>query len=243
MGRPNKPWYRPDIGWWVANIGRKQCRLAKGEDNKAEAERAFHELMALRPQRPDARDCRVCDLAEAFLEFARQEEYSEDTLRNYDFYLMNFCEARGYCKARDIIPHDVTQWVAAKKKRKKWNATSKYNGKRIVFRLFSWATEQGLLTVNPLNGFKREKPRITRRCLAEAAVIRSIIASHDSLAGFAVASPTVSSSMYAFRFVLSLRYTSFFVIFRSSSKRFWVHSPGNDEPETVVGRNEPARPK
>ncbi len=36
MGRRNKPWYRPDIGWWVTNIGRKQFRLAKGEDNKAD---------------------------------------------------------------------------------------------------------------------------------------------------------------------------------------------------------------
>ena len=49
-----------------------------------------------------------------------------------------------------------------------WNDTTEYNGKRIVFRLFSWATEQGLLTNNPLKGLKREKPETKRRCLTEA---------------------------------------------------------------------------
>lgn len=72
MGRPNKPWFRPDIGWWVTTIGRKQYRLAKGKskkDKKAEAKRAFHELMAFRPRRPEDDDGRVCDLVEAFLVF------------------------------------------------------------------------------------------------------------------------------------------------------------------------------
>ena len=74
MGRPNKPWYRPDIDWWVTNIGGKQFRIAKGKRNQAEAQRAFHELMALKPQRPEAHDARVCDLAEAFLDFARKKK-------------------------------------------------------------------------------------------------------------------------------------------------------------------------
>ena len=100
MGRPNKPWFRPDIGWWVTNIGGKQHRLAKAKTERdvkarAEAQRAFYELMAVRPQRPNAEDARVCDLAEAFLEFARTKKYSDDTLRNYYFYLMSFCEFRG----------------------------------------------------------------------------------------------------------------------------------------------------
>ena len=34
MGRPNKPWFRRDIGWWVTTIARKQYRLAKGKDKK-----------------------------------------------------------------------------------------------------------------------------------------------------------------------------------------------------------------
>ncbi len=163
MGRPNKPWFRPDVGWWVTNIGRKQFRLAQGKGNKAEAERAFHELMAVRPQRPDSHDARVCDLAEAFLEFARRKGYSDDTYRNYRFYIMGFCEFRGFRLAGEIITHDVTKWIATKK----WNDTTEYNAKRTVFRLFSWAKDEGLLAVNPLKGMRREKPETKRRCLLE----------------------------------------------------------------------------
>ena len=171
MGRPNKPWYRPDVGWWVTNIGGKQFRLAKGKQNQAEAKRVFHELMAIRPQRPDTHDARVCDLAEAFLEFVHKKKYSADTYRNYNFYLMSFCKYAGYCQAREIIPHDVTKWLIAPKedgKPKVWNDTTEYNAKRTVFRLFSWATDECLLTKNPLKGLKREKPETKRRCLTEA---------------------------------------------------------------------------
>ena len=88
MARPNKPWFRKDIGWWVTNVGPKQVRLAKGTSksdrpSQKAAEPAFHELMALRPKRPEAHDARVCDLTEAFLDFARRKKYSDDTLRNY----------------------------------------------------------------------------------------------------------------------------------------------------------------
>ncbi len=116
MGRRNKPWLRPDIGCWVTTIGRKQIRLAKAKNKnetepKKEAERAFHELMALRPQRPDAATARVCDLAEAFLDFAHRQKYSVDTYRNYNFYLLSFYKFAGFRQAREIIPNDVTRWL------------------------------------------------------------------------------------------------------------------------------------
>ena len=115
MGRRAKPWFRPDIGWWVTNVGGKQHRLAKGKANKAEAERAFHELMALTPRRPEAHDARVCDLVEAFLDFARKKKYSDDTIRNYSFYLMSFCLYAGDRQAREVIPNDVTNWLMSPK--------------------------------------------------------------------------------------------------------------------------------
>jgi len=168
MGRRNKPWYRPDIGWWVTNVGRKQFRLAKGKGNKAEADRAFHELMALRPRRPEAWNARTCDLVEAFLRFASHQGYANDTQRNYAFYLGKFCEHRGYVLAVDLIPDHVTEWIQSKG----WNATTAYNAKRAVFRVFSWAVDQGLLTRNPLARMKRENPEITRRCLTREEYCR-----------------------------------------------------------------------
>jgi integrase len=102
-------------------------------------------------------------LGEAFLEFARRKDYAPDTYRNYRFYIMGFCEFRGFRLAAEIIPHDVTEWIAAKN----WNDTTEYNAKRTVFRLFSWAKDEGLLAVNPLKGMRREKPEANRRCLLE----------------------------------------------------------------------------
>ena len=176
MGRRAKPWFRPDIGWWVTNAGGKQHRLVKAKNEnaakpKAEAQRAFHELMALTPRRPEAHDSRVCDLAEAFLDFARKKKYSDDTIRNYNFYLMSFCLYAGDRQAREVIPNDVTNWLMSPKDDgtpRVWNDTTEYNAKRYAFRLFSWATEEGLLAKNPLKGLKREKPETKRRCLTEA---------------------------------------------------------------------------
>jgi integrase len=174
MARPNKPWFRKDIGWWMVTLNGQKIRLAQGRENKADAERAFHELMAVRPQRPDSHSARVCDLAEAFLGFARQNEYSDDTYRNYSFYLMSFCESQGDHLARDVIPYHVTEWATSlkkphgKRKPKRWNDTTQYNAKRTVFRLFSWATEEGLLANNPIKKLRRDKPKSKRRCLTEA---------------------------------------------------------------------------
>lgn len=164
MGRRYKPWYRPDCGWWVTNIGRKQFRLAKGKDNQAEAERVFHELMALRPRRPDAWNARVCDLVDAFLRFTALAKYADDTRRNYEFYLQKFSEFRGHVLGAEAIPQHVTDWIQSNE----WNETTAYNAKRTVFRVFSWAVEQGLLTKNPLAKMKRENPEITRRCLTRS---------------------------------------------------------------------------
>ncbi|MGA2033339.1 MAG: site-specific integrase [Thermoguttaceae bacterium] len=170
MARPNSIWFRKDIGWWMVTLNGQKIRLAKGKENKSDAERAFHELMAVRPQRPDTLDSRVCDLAEAFLEFAKNKKFSPDTYRNYRFYLMGFCGCAGYRLAREVIPNHVTNWLTAPKENgdpKEWNDTTQYNAKRTVFRLFSWAKEEGLLAKNPLAGMTREKPEPKRRCLTE----------------------------------------------------------------------------
>lgn len=67
MPRPNKVWFRKDIGWWMVTINGKKVRLAKGISQKQEAERKFHELMAVRHESPENLDPRVVDLIESFL--------------------------------------------------------------------------------------------------------------------------------------------------------------------------------
>ena len=177
MGRRNKPWFRQDVGWWVTNVRGKQIRLAKGKSeydkkSKKEAERVFHEVMSLRPRRPDAHDARVCDIAEAFLDWA-EEDCSPDTYRNYRFYIASFAEVCGHLSAANVLPRDVNRWVRSPKGRKdapkstwkKWNETTVYNARRIVFRLFTWAVDEGYLRENPIKKLKRPKPQPRQRCL------------------------------------------------------------------------------
>lgn len=167
MGRRNKPWFHKEMGWWVTTIARKVYRLAPGKSkydstSEAEAWQAFHELMAFRPRQPDQADGRVCDLVEAFLAFySKPGRISADTLRNYRFYTQKFSEEWGYLRSSDIRVHHVDKWIDSRP----WNATSEYNGRRIVFRVFSWGVERGWLRENPLKGMTRAKPEITRRCL------------------------------------------------------------------------------
>jgi hypothetical protein len=47
MPRPNRPWFRNQTDWWMAKIGGKSHKLAKGRKNKAAAETKFHELMLI----------------------------------------------------------------------------------------------------------------------------------------------------------------------------------------------------
>ena len=147
-------------------VGHDDCPKAasarKGKDNKAEAERAFHELMAFRPRQPDRADGRVCDLVEAFLAFySKPGRIAGDTLRNYRFYTQKFAEACGYLRSVDIQVRHIDDWVDSHP----WNETSEYNARRIAFRVFSWGVERGWVRKNPLKGMVREKPDITRRCL------------------------------------------------------------------------------
>src|SRR5689334_14098194 len=45
MGRPRKPYFRESDGWWVSRFKGEYVKLAKGQENEAEARARFHELM------------------------------------------------------------------------------------------------------------------------------------------------------------------------------------------------------
>lgn len=46
MARPNSPWFRKSTGTWVTKVRGRQYTLAHGEENRDQAVKAFHELMA-----------------------------------------------------------------------------------------------------------------------------------------------------------------------------------------------------
>jgi integrase len=156
MSRPNKIWFRMDVGWWMVTIAGEKIRLAQGKKNRKEAEQKFHEVIAGRSQAPESPTARVADIVEAFLAWTKIHRSSE-TNRNYFWYGQSFSECCGYLQTSELKPIHITRWIDEKG----WKQTTERNARRSVYRAFSWACEEGVLTRNPLQGMRcpRAKPR------------------------------------------------------------------------------------
>lgn len=160
MARPNRIWFRKDIGWWMVTLGGKKVRLAQGKENKKLAEQKFHELAAMQARIPEAPSARVADVIEAFLAWAKRHR-SEETLRNYLWYGERFSEHSGYLLSSALKPIHLTRWIDAQG----WGQTTERNARRSIFRAFSWACEEGILPANPLTGMKCPKARTRQRIM------------------------------------------------------------------------------
>jgi hypothetical protein len=149
MSRPNKIWFRKDVGWWMVTIAGEKIRLAQGKKNRKEAEQKFHEVIAGRSQAPESPTARVADVIEAFLAWTTIHRSSE-TNRNYLSYGQSFSEHAGYLQTSELKPIHVTRWIDENG----WKQTTERNARRSIHRAFSWACEEGILTRNPLQGMK-----------------------------------------------------------------------------------------
>lgn len=171
MPRRPRPWYRvdksrPDKNGWYVNFGGRRHLLHRGKRSAADrkiAETKFHELMLLAVKAPEAPDATVASLCEAFLEWSARWQ-SPETHRGYLWYIQSFAELCGLHQAGELKPFHVNRWIDSKKR---WGATSRYNGLRSVFRVFNWACDEGLIDRNPLRGMKRPKPNIRSRYMTD----------------------------------------------------------------------------
>ena len=123
MARPNKIWFRKDIGWWMVTLSGEKIRLAEGRGNKRRAEQKFHELAAVRTCAPEGASARVADVIEAFLAWSKIH-LSEETNRNSIWYGQMFSEHCGYLSAaeacqqigpspRESLEHGATSQTSA----------------------------------------------------------------------------------------------------------------------------------
>jgi len=161
MARPNKIWFRKDIGWWMVTLGGVKTRLAEGKANKKAAQDKFHELALVQSRAPEAPSARVADVIEAFLAWSKLHR-SEETNRNYFWYGEKFAESAGYLLVPELKPIHVTRWVDEHG----WKETTERNARRSVYRAFSWAQEEGIIPANPLKGMKCPRARTRERALA-----------------------------------------------------------------------------
>lgn len=163
MPRPNKIWFRQDVGWWMVTLAGKKIRLAKGRENKHQAEQRFHELMLTRHQLPQGEVPHVADLVESFLAYS-ERRFAPDTYRNYRFYGQKFAEACGRLLVTDLKPFHVTRWIDTQA----WNQTTEGNARRVARRVMTWAMEEGLISFNPLARMKAVPCKSRERALTPA---------------------------------------------------------------------------
>ncbi len=148
--REAKPWFRKSNNSWYVEIDGRQVRLAKGRENRAEAVKQFHLLMAgSKPARQEDRSvAEVCDLYLVHSE----REHEPSTFAWHKHYLQLFCDRRGKLKAAGLIPFHLTAWLDA---HPDWKA-SRRHAAVIVKRAFLWASRQGLIAASPFKDFKVE---------------------------------------------------------------------------------------
>src|SRR5262245_64439638 len=97
MPQSPRPWFRKQTGWWMAQVDRKQVKLAFGRENKREAERKLREILTLKDANPLPESGRltVAAVIDLYLEHAKTR-CSERTLYERRLYLQAFAEKHGF---------------------------------------------------------------------------------------------------------------------------------------------------
>jgi integrase len=184
MARPRKPYFRESDGWWVSRFKGEYVKLAKGRENEAEANKRFHERMALEAicTPAESTDATTASLCEAFLAYS----HAENEPKTYQFYrdfLQQFVNLYGAVRVRDLKPYHITRWFEA---HPKWNQSTRRCAITAIKRAMNWAVHEGYLTNNPLKGVV--KPPVLRR---EKVVT---VDEHKTIIGAVRHTPPASSS-------------------------------------------------
>lgn len=168
--REAKPWFRKFDGWWYVQVAGKKVKLAKGLDNKREAVKKFHVLMAgTQPAHEPKSVEQVCDLYLAH----SKEEHEDSTFKWHETFLQRFCDRFGTIQSADLIPFHLTTWLDANKQ---WKGGRRHAAV-IVKRAFTWAKRQGLIPTDPFADFKVDRGGRRGRVVSVAEreeILRSI---------------------------------------------------------------------
>jgi integrase len=157
--RSAKPWYRAQRDAWCCYVNGALVTLAKGRDNKKEAEQEFHRLM-LHSGRVTVCKLTLAHVCDLFLEHS-DREHAEPTYDQYRHFLQSFCRKTGRIKATELKLHHLTRWL----QNSKWGQTSTRHAIGAVKTCFAWAKEQGHIPDNPFLAAKRPPARRRERIL------------------------------------------------------------------------------
>lgn len=175
MARPAKPWYRKsNDAWYVTHHG-KQIRLAKGKASRKEAYREFLKLTERCDPSTAARSSAEA-ICEMFLDHARVHN-KPNTVSGYERFVEPFAEMVKGLDGNAVLPRHVSGYLNA---HIDWNKTTRYNAITAIKRAWSWALEEGHITVNQLKPMKRPRPE-RREDIPDDRAISAFVAAANPL--------------------------------------------------------------
>src|SRR4051794_20445144 len=142
MPQAPRPWFRKQTGWWMAQVDRKQEKLARGKENKRAAEQRLRDLLSVRELNPEPESGRltVAAVIDLYIEFAKTR-IAPVVLEERTRYFQNFAEEHGYRVVNDkeCLPYHLTSWLDA---HPEWASDwTKHHAIAIIHRPFNWATK------------------------------------------------------------------------------------------------------
>jgi hypothetical protein len=140
MARPSKPWFRASKNTWYITLDGKKVSLGvQGEENKAAALKAWHNLMANGKPTPEPKveakaEITVAELLTAFLADA-EGRLKPGTVQVYKGWLRPFSEQHGNVKADTLTP----ALAEAYSRKPRWTQSSRHSFLASLSVAFRWA--------------------------------------------------------------------------------------------------------
>jgi integrase len=181
MARPSKPWYRTHDGWWYATIQGTSTKLAKGHDQKDEAERIWHELKAQEPAEID-KPGHLLTVVECFDLFL--DKHCEANTESYVWYkslLQSATRSFGKLRLTQLKVHHVQSWVDEPRsrvfknkkgevtKRQTYTLSDTAKNKCIgaVKAALNWCVQQQYVKANPIAAMRKPVAATRDRIISE----------------------------------------------------------------------------
>jgi integrase len=157
-----RAWFRTSKNAWYATVdGRKVALGVKGRENKAEARKAWHRLMADGPKpkpqpktEPKAATLRA--VIDGFLADA-EARVSAECLRNYRKHLLPFKAKHGHRPAVSLTVAEAESYA----RRPEWSPSYRNGILGSLVSAYRWAERTGLVAVSPLRHL-RKPPKTSR---------------------------------------------------------------------------------
>jgi integrase len=141
------PWFREWDGWWYVTIHGQRVKLAKGEANKAEALKRWHEVMAVGAARDKGAENTIVVLADLYLDFIEREHPASYAAHRR--YLKSFITRWPHLTVASLTAKHVTAWLDSNPT---WGQSSQNSAIRKIVACLNWAArpEQSYIDRNPI---------------------------------------------------------------------------------------------